>query len=99
MNLVKLAVAIGLASMIGAAANAAEKPASVMPFYQFADAMNAGHPAKAANLYTPTALIIDEFVPHVWKSFGDWNRDFAVFFKAGGGSDFHMAVSAPSFRN
>lgn len=99
MKAIKLAVAIGFASMVGAAADAAPQPPSVAPFYQFADAMNAGHPAQAARLYTPTALIIDEFAPHVWKSFGDWNRDFAAFFKAGGGSAFHMSVSAPSFRN
>ncbi|HEY5338142.1 MAG TPA: hypothetical protein VIJ85_08070 [Rhizomicrobium sp.] len=99
MKSVKLAVAVCCISMIGAAAHAAGEPPALTPFYQFADAMNAGDTNKAAALFVPSAPIIDEFSPYAWKSFGDWNHDFSAFFKAGGGSDFHMTVSAPSFKN
>lgn len=98
MKSIKLAVAIACVSTMGAVAHAAGEPTALAPFYQFADAMNAGDTAKAGALYTPASPIIDEFAPHVWKSFSDWNRDFAAFFKSGGGSDFHMAVGTPSFK-
>lgn len=98
MKFIKLAVAIACVSTMGAVAHAGSEPPALAPFYQFADATNAGDTAKAAALYAPDAAIIDEFAPHVWKSFDDWNRDYGVFFKSGGGSDFHMAVAAPSFK-
>jgi hypothetical protein len=72
--------------------------AALAPIHQFADGINAGDAKKAADAYVPAAPIVDEFAPYRWSSYADWNRDFTAFFKSGGGSDFHMALSAPSFK-
>ena len=77
---------------------AAADDAALAPIHQFAGAMNAGDAKKAADAYRASAPIIDEFAPHHWNNFADWNRDFAAYLKAGGGSDFHMALSAPSYK-
>ncbi|MGZ5961758.1 MAG: hypothetical protein ACXWLE_11830 [Rhizomicrobium sp.] len=81
---------------LGAALGADD--AAFAPIRQFADGMNAGDTKKAADAYAASAPIIDEFAPYHWSNFADWNRDFATFFKRGNGSDFHMALSAPSFK-
>jgi ketosteroid isomerase-like protein len=80
----------------GPAAAADNEAAALAPMQQFADGMNTGDLAKAAAAYTPSADIIDEFAPHHWTSFSDWGRDAAGFFKAGGVTNLHIALSAPS---
>jgi hypothetical protein len=97
-NLVKLAVAACCISMFGFGAHAADTPPALAPFYQFADAMNAGDMAKAAALYATSAPIIDEFAPHHWNSFGDWTRDFGNWAKANGVEGLHIALSEPSHK-
>ena len=99
MKIIGVAIAAYWVTTIGAVANAAGEPPALAPFYQFADAINAGDSAKAAALYTPASPIIDEFGPHVWKSFAEWNQDFLAFLKSAGASDFHMTVAAPSFKS
>ena len=99
MKSVKLAVAICCVSMMGAAAHAAGQPPALAPFYQFADAMNAGDMEKAGATYAPSATIIDEFAPHMWTSFGAWAQDADATFKAEGTTDLHIGLSPPSFKN
>jgi hypothetical protein len=98
MKTIRLAVGVCCLALTSTLAHAAAEPPALAPFYQFADAMNVGDSAKAAALFAPSSPIIDEFSPFKWSSFSDWNHAFGTFFKAGGGSDFHMAVAAPSFK-
>jgi hypothetical protein len=72
--------------------------AALAPIKQFSDGMNAGDAKKAAGAYAASVSIIDEFAPHHWSSFADWNRDLGGFFKVGGVSDFHMTLSPASFK-
>jgi len=99
MNAIKLAAAVCCVSMFGAAAQAADEPPALAPFYQFADAMNAGDTAKAAATYATSATIIDEFAPHMWTSFGAWAHDADTSFKAEGVTALHIGLSPPSFKN
>jgi hypothetical protein len=99
LKAIKIAAAACCISLIAIEAHAAGEPPALAPFYQFVGAMNAGDTAKAAALFTPASSIIDEFGPHIWKSFADWNRDLAAFFKAGGVSDFHIAIATESFKD
>jgi ketosteroid isomerase-like protein len=99
MKAIKLAVAVCCVSILGSAAHAAGEPPALTPFYQFADAMNAGNAAKAASLFTPDAVVVDEFGVHVWKSFGDWDRDWSTMYTAQHASDFNMSAPAPSFKS
>jgi hypothetical protein len=89
------AAACGLLLVAGQAF-AAGDTAVFAPMQQFADGMNAGDMKKAEAAYVPSASIIDEFAPHHWTSFGAWYRDAGAFFKAGGVTDLHIALSAPS---
>ena len=92
-----LAIACGLALAAAAPAWADESEAVVFaPLQAFADGMNTGDAAKAAAAYAPAASIIDEFAPHHWASFGDWAKDADAYFKAGGVTNLHIALSAPS---
>jgi hypothetical protein len=86
------------AALFSPALAAPADDAALAPIKQFSDGMNAGDAKKAAGAYAASASIIDEFAPYHWTSFADWNRDFATFAKAGAVSDFHMALSAPSFK-
>jgi hypothetical protein len=81
-----------------AARAAGDETAAFAPWHQFADAMNAGDMKKAADAYTPSAAIIDEFAPHHWNSFGDWNRDLGGWAKANGMEGLHIGLSAPSHK-
>ena len=99
MNAIKLAAAVCCVSIFGAAVQAADEPPALAPFYQFADAMNAGNTAKAAATYATSATIIDEFAPHMWTSFGAWAHDADTSFKAEGVTALHIALSPPSFKN
>jgi ketosteroid isomerase-like protein len=92
-----LAVACGLLTAGAQPAQAQDTDAAAFaPMHQFADGMNAGDFKKAADAYAPSADIIDEFAPHHWTSFADWAKDAAGFFKAGGVTGLHIALSAPS---
>jgi hypothetical protein len=75
------------------------EPPALAPFYQFADAMNAGDMTKAGAAYAPSATIIDEFAPHMWTSFDTWAHDADTSFKAEGVTELHIALSPPSFKN
>ena len=94
-----LAVAACFLSLASFGAQAATEPPALAPFYQFADAMNAGDMTKAAAVYTPSAMIIDEFAPHIWNSFGAWAHDADASFKAAGVTGLHIALSPASFQN
>lgn len=99
MKSTTLAVAACFLSLASFGAQAADTPPALAPFYQFADAMNAGDTTKAAAAYTPSATIIDEFAPHIWNSFGAWAHDADVSFKADGVTGLHIALSPASFTN
>ncbi|HEY2069452.1 MAG TPA: hypothetical protein VGG48_07855 [Rhizomicrobium sp.] len=77
----------------------AATPPALAPFTQFVDAMNAGDAKTAAGTYAPTAVIIDEFAPHIWMSFASWNADAGAEFKKNAVTDFHIALSPASFKN
>jgi hypothetical protein len=92
-----LAIACGLSLAAAAPAWADDGEAVVFaPMQAFADGMNTGDAAKAGAAYTSSASIIDEFAPHHWTSFGDWAKDAGAYFKAGGVTNLHIAMSAPS---
>ena len=86
------------ATLLAPAMAAPAEDVALAPIKQFFDGMNTGDAKKAAGAYAASASIIDEFAPHHWSSFADWNRDLGGFFKAGGVSDFHMTQSPPSFK-
>jgi hypothetical protein len=92
-----LAFLVSAALFVPALAATADD-AALAPIKQFSDGMNTGDAKKAAGAYAASVSIVDEFAPHHWSSFADWNRDVGGFFKAGGVSDFHMALSPPSFK-
>jgi hypothetical protein len=78
------------------ASAAGDEAAAFAPWHQFADAMNAGDVKKATDAHMPSAAIIDEFPPHHWNSFGEWDRDLMAAVKTDGMEGLHMALSAPS---
>jgi ketosteroid isomerase-like protein len=82
--------------MSQAARAAGDESAAFAPWHQFADGVNAGDMKKATDAYTPNAIIIDEFAPHHWNSFADWNRDFTAWMKANSSEGLHIALSTPS---
>ncbi|HEY4939891.1 MAG TPA: hypothetical protein VII56_00565 [Rhizomicrobium sp.] len=92
--------AVAMCAILAAGAQAAPvADPALAPFAQFIDAMNAGNAAKAAATYAPSVTIIDEFGPHIWNSFAGWAGDLGASFKAGGVTDFHIALSPVSFKN
>lgn len=82
--------------LAGLPALADDSEAVLAPIHQFADGMNADDVSKAAAAHAPSADIIDEFAPHHWSSFADWAKDADSFFKAGGVTNLHIALGAPS---
>ena len=61
MKSIKLAVAIACVSIITTGAHAAAEPPALAPFYQFADAMNAGDMTKAADCEAMVRAAVDVF--------------------------------------
>ena len=97
MKWMGLAIACGLSLAAAATAWADDAETTAFaPIQAFADGMNTGDAAKAGAAYTPAAGIIDEFAPHHWASFGEWAKDADAYFKAGGVTNLHIAMSAPS---
>ncbi|HEY7979369.1 MAG TPA: hypothetical protein VID67_14350 [Rhizomicrobium sp.] len=99
MKAINLAAAVCCVSILGTAAHAAAEPPALAPFTQFIDAMNGGDVKKAAGEFAASPTIIDEFAPHIWNSFAGWNADLGKGLKADGVTDFHIALSAVSFKN
>jgi len=97
--MLKTIAAAAACVLLASGVHAAPAEPALAPFTQFVDAMNAGDAKTAAAAYSDAPTIIDEFGPHFWTSFAGWSRDFATFSKTESVSDFHIAVSAPSFKN
>ncbi len=89
--------AVAATCVLSLPAHAATDPA-LAPFSQFVDAMNKGDAKTAAGAYAAAPTIIDEFAPHIWKSFAAWNKDIGDDFKANAVTDFHIAASPASFK-
>jgi hypothetical protein len=63
-----------------------------LPIKLFVQAMNAGDWDRAANVVSPSAIIIDDLLPFRWRSFAAWRRSVTQYRATFHVTDYHMAL-------